>query len=359
MRSAGLVTSIGIAVGTGLLLGPLMLSWKPPTECGDIFGADDLLLPPPAGATDLFFRTGIVGLDNGICALTHFFKDAQTRPSVPIAQLSSALLFSVFVAMGLFQALESTRRTARGFIAWPAITGTLSQIFGVSFVVPALWLPTFFYSYPTPLAKKPLVALPVADVSLGSVALVGLIGLGAVAFATIYLLMTVATDQVFQLAFVVFQFWPTFFPLLWPILRLVSPNPTTKPAAGVASVVASALYRFFALALALHYYTAIVAPLVRARSIDAVVASVHFLVAGPTTNSAMPQWFLLVDAVSLFTSQCLLVLSESSGRLATLVHFLVGSVVVGPGAALALFCATREDAIRSTHFTTGYKSKRR
>ncbi|KDO31783.1 hypothetical protein SPRG_03703 [Saprolegnia parasitica CBS 223.65] len=345
MRAVSWIGSAAIAIGTCALIGPALVAWKPPTRCAHV----PYPLARADGAADDFVRTGIIGLDNIICTFTHFFHDSQAYSIAPHVEMINHLLSSALLGVALFMGLESTRQRARGPCAWPAFTATMYQLLGISVVFPMLWIPSFLYSYPQSLARcsrqshsAPLRSEPS------------------------FFVMTHSTGLDFQRAFVIFQFWPSVFPLLWPVLRAVVPAPSTKASATTASSVASGLYRFFALALTLHHWGLLVAPLVHRGSVAPLIDLYDFLLSMPfAENEAIPLWFLLVDAVSLVASMALLVVTEStsahgfSRAALSLGLFMLTSIVLGPGAAFSLFCASREDGIRAVHWTTSTKTKRR
>ncbi|EQC35046.1 hypothetical protein SDRG_07286 [Saprolegnia diclina VS20] len=361
MRAVGWIGSLAITLGTCALIGPALMAWKPPARCVHA----PYPLAPADGADDGFVRTGIVGMDNFLCIFTHFFLDSQASPIPSRVEMTNHLLSSALLGVALFMGLESTRQRARGPCAWPALTATMYQLLGISVVLPMMWIPSFLYSYPQSLGKAVAVPLPVHELTLGASPLLVTIAFGTAAFGAIFFVMIHSTGLDFQRAFVIFQFWPSVFPLLLPLLRVLVSNPSTKASATTVSRVASGLYRLFALALTLHHWTFLVAPLVRRGSVAPLRDLSAFLLSMPLdANQAIPLWFLLVDAISLTTSMALLVVSESSsahglGRAArSLVLFMLATIALGPGAAFSLFCASREDGIRAEHWNAPKKSKR-
>ena len=211
-----------------------------------------------------------------------------------------------------------------------------------------LWLPSFFAAYPEPLATSR--ALPLRDTTLGSRALVWFIGLGTFAFAVVFHGMHFAHGSLFAHAFIVFQFWPSLFPLLYPAVRWLAPHPTSIAEAAAASTTASFLYRTFAAALTLQHWGSLAIILAHSDAKDLVHGLTNFVCTYPPDANLIPSWFLVVDGVSVFASMTLVVVAEARNGARTFAHWVLASFLLGPGAAFSLLCATREDAIRSTHF---------
>ncbi|KDO32189.1 hypothetical protein SPRG_03406 [Saprolegnia parasitica CBS 223.65] len=337
------VATAAIALGTVALIGPVVVRWQPPAQCLQTHASDDALAS--------YF--GVDGLDNALCIIGHFFQQSQALPSEPVADIVSALLVNCVAAMVLFMGFESTRHGARGPVAWPAFIGTAYQWGGIFFAASVLWLPSFFASYPEPLATTR--ALPLGDTTLASRALLWFIGLGTCAFAVVFHGMHFAHGPLFAHAFIVFQFWPSLFPLLYPAVRWWSPHPTSVAEAAAASSTASFLYRAFAAALTLQHWGTLAIVLAHADAMDLVDGFASLVRTSPPDASLIPSWFLVVDGVSVFASMTLLVVAEARNGARTFAHLVLASFLLGPGAAFSLLCATREDAIRSTHFS---KTKR-
>ncbi|OQR89309.1 hypothetical protein THRCLA_09800 [Thraustotheca clavata] len=354
-RVAISLISIGIAVFTGWRVIPTLLRWKPHV-CQDISGIDG---PPLRLVTgDEFIRLDIEGFDNFVCTLTYFFKHCQGIPSEIIDRLTNSLIVSCVVGMYLFLSIESTRKIAKGFCAWPTITGTLFQIIGIGLIIPALWLPSFFYSYKQPLCNPRQRRMALDDGTLGSVVLLGIIAIGVLIVMSTFLALSVTQGYIFQVIFMVFQFFPSIYPLLWPLVRVVFPNPTLQPGTETSSIVASAIFRFVALVLTLHHYVAFVTPLLLIENkSEAIMTWIKFALEIPTNSDHIPQWFLLYDAFSVLLCLSIIVFYENAAShtifhgVVTLLRFIIMTVIISPGAAFCLFCATREDAIRRIHFS--------
>ncbi|EQC25717.1 hypothetical protein SDRG_16419 [Saprolegnia diclina VS20] len=341
MRSAGFVATAAIALGSLALIGPVAVRWQIPAQC-----LEHQETRPLDDALTSYF--GVDGLDNALCIIGHFFQQSQALPSEPIADIINALLVNCVAAMALFMGIESTRQGPRGPVAWPVVIGTAYQWGGIFFAASVLWLPAFFAAYPEPLATTR--AIPLRDTTLGSGALLWFIGLGTFAFAVVFHAMHYAHGSVFAHAFIVFQFWPSLFPLLYPAVRWLAPHPKVVAEAAAASTTASFLYRAFAAALTLQHWTSLAIVLAHSDAMDLVHGLANFVCTYPPDANLIPSWFLVVDGVSVFATMTLLVVAEARNGARTFAHLVLASIVLGAGAAFSLLCATREDAIRSTHF---------
>ncbi|ETW08487.1 hypothetical protein H310_01057 [Aphanomyces invadans] len=359
MRFLGLSVGLLIGIGTLSLVSPVFTKWKPSLQCRDFVGVEGPPLPSPDGAPDPFLRLGVPSLDNQVCVLTQFFKDCRDFPSPLVATIANALLFGTALSNTVFVGFEATRSDSRGAAASASLTAFLMQYIGISVIIPAVWFPSFLYSHATPLAHQAPVSRPAA-ISIAQPRLLVFIALANVVVGAMLLYLGFAPDSSsYSIAFFVFQFLPIASPWLWPLFR--STTPSSVKDAVTSSVTATQIYYAFAVLFSLHHWVGFVVPLIftpDTTPLSNLATLWAFLKKLPQESRALPTWFLLLDGISLTATNALIVATEQqtfASTVTSLLLFAAQSVVVGPGAAFMLFCASREQAIRRVHYVDPQK----
>ncbi|RHY99943.1 hypothetical protein DYB37_007612 [Aphanomyces astaci] len=223
-----------------------------------------------------------------------------------------------------------------------------------------MWLPSFLYSHTSPLAHQAPVDRP-SSISVGTPRLLAFIALANVVLGAALLYLGFGPDVYYPVAFVVFQFWPIVSPWIWPVVTVGTTPPSSVKDAVAASVTATQLYYAFAVLLLLHYWVGFVLPVATSPGktpLDALGTLFSFLKQFPQEMHALPQWFLIVDAISLTATSALIVASEQRTAATAITSgfvFIAQAVLLGPGGAFMLFCASREQAIRRVHYVTPQK----
>ncbi|RHY39953.1 hypothetical protein DYB30_004427 [Aphanomyces astaci] len=223
-----------------------------------------------------------------------------------------------------------------------------------------MWLPSFLYSHTSPLAHQAPVDRP-SSISVGTPRLLAFIALANVVLGAALLYLGFGPDVYYPVAFVVFQFWPIVSPWIWPVVTVGTTPPSSVKDAVAASVTATQLYYAFAVLLSLHYWVGFVLPVATSPGttpLGALGTLFSFLKQFPQEIHSLPQWFLIVDAISLTATSALIVASEQRTAATAITSgfvFIVQAVVLGPGGAFMLFCASREQAIRRVHYVTPQK----
>ncbi|KAJ6488520.1 hypothetical protein C8R47DRAFT_482572 [Mycena vitilis] len=275
--------------------------------------------------------TTLPSVDNALCRMVSFFHLALTPTVRP--------LLSYFLGTSLpllaLPALESVRPNRPALLALPVLVGLAGQLFTAGAVLPLYWL-LFILSgsaRAAPSASTPLAAQHTQAVAFGL-----LIGAGIPSA----LLLTLRDPHVTAL----WQLFP-----LWQFLAqgahlLVRParRSGVQPADAGWGWVQALYIGAFVLSSSMHVATLAAAPSLRAVFLPSIAPRVG--VAPELKALDLLQW----DVIFAFGSTLLATLwfARTTRQLAGILLWnVVGSVVVGPGAAIAAVALWRESYLHT------------
>ncbi|KAJ6620264.1 hypothetical protein B0H10DRAFT_1792052 [Mycena sp. CBHHK59/15] len=273
--------------------------------------------------------TGVPVLDKRLCGLVSVFHLALTPEALPFLNY----FLGTSVPLLALSALESVRKGSHASLALPVVFGLLSQVMTVGVVLPIYWLIFILTGAARRRVGGDRTRVPKAR---AEAAVVGLI-VGA-AIPSVWLV--VAKDPYVT---AIWQFFPLWQFLSQSANQLVRGR-TTHSASGYSWI--RALYAgAFLAAAGIHISSAWNTP-------DLASAKALFLPSLTPLTSAAPNLqvrnFLQWDAVFGFGSTLVASLwfARNSRQLAYIVLWnVLGSVVVGPGAAIAAVALWRESCL--------------
>lgn len=309
----GIWTFLHINAAVGDWMGPIMASCQAAAE--EQKGDNKIPVISDVVAGTRFF----------VCLMIPFFTEGLRGP---LGRLIWGMLLAVGYNWTILASIEGSRVGARWLITWVPVFKLLATVIGISVVIPLLWLPAYFFSSisdktPEASAKAAISPLRVAAIGALSFAellpnVASLLPVDAAAFPNLLAVMLIA-------------------PIVLPLLYFAFPSKTSAPQKD-GHRAAVTLYHVLA-------GTCLVWHLVTLSIIwkDPQVGGQLATLIRSHPGGASCQYFLLVDTFVMWVGLLYYVLLEES--LATLLYVIGGSVIVGPGAALAFYLARREESI--------------
>lgn len=88
-------------------------------------------------------RVGLLAFNWLVCLITQFLL--ELRQTYPAGVLVWGGVILVSLPYVLLSTIEAGRKGARGPIRFPMAFGLLAQVFGISVVVPAVWIPSYIF----------------------------------------------------------------------------------------------------------------------------------------------------------------------------------------------------------------------
>ncbi|KAJ7771583.1 hypothetical protein B0H16DRAFT_189065 [Mycena metata] len=270
--------------------------------------------------------TGVPGVDKRLCGLVTIFHFALAPEAVEF----TSYFVGTAVPLLALPALESFRKKRSFLIAFPVIFGLVAQLMTVGVTLPIYWL-IFILTGQANLR-------PGQTNTQLSRAHVGAVAMGLAIGAAVPSLSLVVLEDPYVTA--ICQFFPLLqFLVQYGFTLFQQPSPNAKTA---RSVLFSLYMSIFALSAATHlksFYTA--------GSINGVNALLIPSLAPLTSArpSLQVRDFLQWDAICAFGSTMLATfwfLDRPTQILDLALWYTVGSVILGPGAAIAVVALWRE-----------------
>lgn len=273
--------------------------------------------PPP------HYKLGVKFIDALHCLITPFFLDCVAQPAGRFWVIKTLEACVPLIAL---LALEESRSSARGPARASVLVMLLAQLLGVSVALPLLWLaPYLLLTAPRvdgaflPAGKVPAIAAAQA--------------LTALLTAPLVLASKLAPlDQ--QKVVVLFNLGLPFLGLIW----MVTPGGSKAGNAAAARM----LRGLAALAFAMHAWS--VADMASSHGGSAKAAWRALAeVAGKATARVQPANFMQFDFIGVFASALIFLFAEEGAAAAA--EALCFAPVIGPGAAVAIGLARREERL--------------
>ncbi|KAG7352123.1 hypothetical protein IV203_008171 [Nitzschia inconspicua] len=88
-------------------------------------------------------RVGLVALDFLVCLITQFMVDLTTMVPMGLLTWGTTILGAIPATMVMM--LEANRKTNSGLLKWPVAISLLGQLFGISVIFPAVWVPSYVF----------------------------------------------------------------------------------------------------------------------------------------------------------------------------------------------------------------------
>ncbi|KAJ3192170.1 hypothetical protein HK101_006950 [Irineochytrium annulatum] len=332
-RAVGIVMSIALACGTAACI---FSTWKPPYKCS--------LSGETTAPADAYWKTGLAVTDFVSCTLTPFFADLLESPPV-VGNFTFHLLLQIVGPLFNLMAIEGTRSTTKGPASSLAIIAILGQFFGISVIIPLLWLSSWLYYYPKT-AMRPGAATGVAP--LGSPVVMSRVLLGLVLLTATFLSI-LAPPPYMNYIFPFFQFLPFVIPGLWSSTVILERLPPTQAMRRASSYMARDIYAFFAIVYQVHHFYLVrtfIASSARVGGVLPFARQFYDLVATPwreQPSENMAALFILIECISLVVTTLIWVACEDGVE--GLEFYLSRIAFFGPGGALTIFCLLRETRI--------------
>eukprot|EP00850_Spirogloea_muscicola_P008026 SM000042S15293 [mRNA] locus=s42:91649:94133:- [translate_table: standard] len=295
-----------------------------------------------------------------LCTIVPFFQEGlqgHAGPAILLPHPGAAACCCLLPAPGLVSSSAAARLTDRrsmppraGFLVWGTFVSAgqsfltfaaelreltcsqrrlhASQVFGVSVILPLLWLPAYFLSGAADQRKAAPTSRAVSVQRIVAIAIVMYVQ----TIFCVCLMLPFETDLLKKLI-AIFQIIPVVAPFFW-LPAAVTERSTKNKDQGHSAVLALHLVQAGA-ALAWHVVAVPYAGLLHPSALSEVYNLFHSHEGGSACK-----YFLLVDLLVFIGANFYQVLLEH-GILALLV-VAAGTVLVGPGAALALYYAYRE-----------------
>ncbi|KAJ7736524.1 hypothetical protein B0H14DRAFT_502142 [Mycena olivaceomarginata] len=276
--------------------------------------------------------TGSNAIDVTLCTLVSFFHLAFTPPVRPLLTYFLATSFPLF-AIPAFEAVRTGRPTV---LALPVVLGLAGQLWTIGAMIPLYWL-AFILSgaasaKPSPSASSSVSSAHAQAVSFGLLA-------GAVAPSVSLLMLE---DPYVTALWQLFPVWQLIAQAGHLLVRPAKPGPGV-PANGFGWVQAFYIITFI-VGSSIHVGTLFATPSLRDVFLPSVAPRIG---EAPELNVLnLLQW----DAVFAFGSTLLATVwfARTTGQALTIVLWnVVGSVVVGPGAAIAAVALWRESYLHT------------
>ncbi|KAJ7184373.1 hypothetical protein C8R46DRAFT_1063876 [Mycena filopes] len=286
-------------------------------------------LEPTPGAPYRLAYTGISAVDKRLCGLVTLFHFALAPDAVPF----TTYFVSTALPLLALPAIESFRKGRSALIALPVLFGLISQLMTVGVILPIYWLLFILTGSASLRSGDPNTQLARAHVGAVTIGL-------AVGAAVPSLALMVLEDPY------VTALWQ-FFPLLqflaqlgWS--RIQKPSPTDKTA---RSLLFSGYMSIFALAAATHLKSLWVAGSYGGAKALLIPSLAPLTAVQPSLQT---RDFLQWDAICAFGSTMLATLWFADRPAQVLDIALwngAASIVVGPGAAIAVVGLWRESRL--------------
>ncbi|KAJ3011752.1 UNVERIFIED_CONTAM: hypothetical protein HDU68_001538 [Siphonaria sp. JEL0065] len=262
-----------------------------------------------------------------------------------------ALIVSIALPFLTLVAVESTRGSSRGPCGSFSLIGSLSQMMGISLILPFIWLPSLTWSQPAAKANNPELF---SKVSLGSPTVINRIAIGLFLTASVALLLNPKNPVNFEIIVAIFQYLPTVLPLLWAsftLSKLANKKSTTIPEAQASSDRAIHIYYAIGIITSILYIYSCLVPL--SLPLEDFLPSVYnlakFAISHPSDRGQLMNWFLFGEWISVSITSSIFIAFESAvlgdGWVLAPFLFLARGLLIGNGASLMLFAVWREKKI--------------
>ncbi|KAJ3192168.1 hypothetical protein HK101_006948 [Irineochytrium annulatum] len=334
-RPLATAATIGIVATTLYYLGHSVVPMIQDDSCGN----GPYAPPSVDGSPEKFWRTNIPFLDVLNCKITPFFIDLVENP---LGHLTLNIIMGIAGPILAIVAVEGSRSTTLLGASSTALIAFGGQFLGVSVVVPLFWLMSWYYSYPkcTVQPGGSRVAPHADPVVMGRI-LLGLVALSAV------FLSVLLPVEFLKYIFPFFQFLPAVIPYIWSSNTIqTEPLPDTPETRAASRAIARDIYWLFSIGLALQWIYCFVTTVMMYVGGGDVALQYYELLATPWADQPkenMATIFICVECISLMCTMSVWIVSK--GGLNSLARYWLGTTLLGPGTALALFALERENML--------------
>ena len=306
---------------------------------------------------DLKQLTGIDGFDTHLCIITTIFNHAFRDP---LGYDITWLLLGFFGIILTVFALEGSRARSNRFLSWFSFWGMTSNFVGMSNILLLLWIPAIFYCFDNTVIKD-VRNVHISPGRANSILLSILVGYAAPTAA----MLLVETLEMQKLGAMLWQFAPIWtgalILLLDPLMRYLEDEEDMRMTAEARAKLKVAdsrnavqrVYMLIGMVNALIYYGLYIRLKMQGMLTVETFINLLNVYNGQMTGVTMEQLGRIV-ATHIFTADLLIcyfacaVWAFFDHGIKGILIMLIGSIFLGPGGGLALYCVYREEHLQDT-----------